>query len=506
MSKKKLSGKEGAIEVANPGPVPYMSIPVPADGGVVQLLGPNGCGKSSVLEAVDSLVTGQGRPTVRDGAPLAEVSAFGATLRVGRRLSRLGELEISSLEGFTIADIVDPKLKDPEAADAKRIKSLLRLTDAKSNVEQFYPLLGAQEDFEFYVNTKSLATDDIVEMAGAIKRDLEKAARTQTEVATKESSQAEACRLSAADVDTTLPDDATQLSIAYQAATNLQATLQANARAYADAEKRAADARVSLGQVRDSYKGKSVAEAEPEAIEADANLHNCQCTVNDLKKQLVAAETELESSKHRKELADNALREAGAYEMSTAAFEDTINASLPDKVTEAQLAEAESGVKLALGAVEQGVLVRKAKLDLQNSLAHKKTAIAAELESDRLREAARSTETVLSEAVESLGVPLKVFDSRLVTTATDRASGMEVFEDLSEGEQWKLVTEIAIKAVGPGGIVVIPQEAWQSLDQDNRRIIHDTVRGTKVVILTAQWDSSVDEITSEVFDPYKLEE
>ena len=63
------------------------------------------------------------------------------------------------------------------------------------------------------------------------------------------------------------------------------------------------------------------------------------------------------------------------------------------------------------------------------------------------------------------------------------------FCELSEGERWRLGVEIAIEAFkkkGGGGLLGIPQEAWEGLDYKNRKAIAEAIEGTDLAILTAE--------------------
>lgn len=61
-----------------------------------------------------------------------------------------------------------------------------------------------------------------------------------------------------------------------------------------------------------------------------------------------------------------------------------------------------------------------------------------------------------------------------------------MFSELSAGEKYAVVIPIAIKAVGEGGMFVIPQEAWEGLQPRVRRQIKQLLKGSHVVAITAQ--------------------
>ncbi|MBK8191523.1 MAG: hypothetical protein IPK79_13880 [Vampirovibrionales bacterium] len=109
-------------------------------------------------------------------------------------------------------------------------------------------------------------------------------------------------------------------------------------------------------------------------------------------------------------------------------------------------------------------------------------------EAKELREKAKQTDEVLSEIVAEIpACPLRVVDGRLVT---DTKRGATFYSDLSAGERWRIALDIAIQAVGTGGLLVIPQEAWEGLDPQNRDAIAKQAKAARVVILTAECSDS----------------
>lgn len=138
-----------AIEIENIAAVKHVTIPYPDGGGIVVLKADNGKGKSTTLAAIESAVTGNGSLSVRDGALKGTVSAFGVTITVGKNTRRKGELSVTSLDGkLSIGELIDPGRKEPEAADARRIKALLALVGAEADPSLFHELFGGKQQFE----------------------------------------------------------------------------------------------------------------------------------------------------------------------------------------------------------------------------------------------------------------------------------------------------------------------------------------------------------------------
>ena len=158
-------------------------------------------------------------------------------------------------------------------------------------------------------------------------------------------------------------------------------------------------------------------------------------------------------------------------------------AAATHRVDPEDLEYARQGVQQARQAIEVGALVRKAKaakdagaLALDDAEAHSRRA-------KQLREAARSTDVVLSEAVAPACQALRVDSGRLVT---DTARGVTFYADLSMGERWRLALDLAAAAVGRGGLLTCPQEAWESLDPQNRNAIAERCQELGVVLLSAE--------------------
>lgn len=500
-----MPGKKNKITVNNIAPIGHLEIPVPESGGVVILEGPNGAGKSRILEAVDSLLTKKGRPDVVDGADKAELSAFGATLTVAQKVSRRGTLTVTTLEGrFSLVDLVKPGIDSPPAADAKRIKAVLQVSGTvKADPALFYDLLDGQKTFDELIPKEAISTPDLVVMASRIKSHLEQHARTAEAQSRQALSKSESDRLSVAEVDLTLEDDSDKLASEYRDAERADSALTEKARSIETLKQRQSEATDSIKKLRADYKGQPLSEARKINTRADADVIKARDEVARLERELAAAKGKLESTQNIAEVTKSALQLAESYENSIGGFEEIIARPITGEVTLDELTSSSERVSNAREALEQGAIVRKAKEQIQKAdeLRDQSNVLAGEAET--LRSAAQSVDGVLSSIVESIGLPLKVRNGRLVTE-TDR--GDEVFDDLSEGEKWKIATEIAVKAVGPGGIIVLPQDAWQDLDLVNQRIIAEQVENTGVIILTAQArkDSTNTELTVEVFEAHPL--
>jgi hypothetical protein len=481
------------ITITDVGPIASLSIDVPSGGGVVEFLGPHGVGKSHALAAIDAAVSGNGKPPVRDAAVSGEVNALGATLRIGKRVTRDVEgLEVTSIDGrFSVADLIDPALKDPAAADSKRIKALLQITGETPSAELFYPLFGGKAEFEAAVKSTTLECDDLVRMAEGVKRDCEARARDAADEAIKAEGRAKALLQSVDGIDLHAEADGAKLQGELEAAIRGEQALQTKARAANQARLQADLAKDRLEEIAATYAG-------PTVEDAAAELARTKGEVERVNAEVVKAEEALNAARRMQVTANNAhaiaIREhktAVHHAETLAATQQALGAVIPEAPAPEQLAAAAEKVAKARVAQEAGTLIRKALADQAKAEAAIRDASAFRVREKGLRAAAAGVEKVLSEAVSRVGGPLQVHAGRLVLP-TDR--GLEAFGDLSEGERCALSVEIAAKAVArlaqqhgtERGIVVLPQRFWQELNRHSRGRIHEIAKEHKATVFTGR--------------------
>jgi energy-coupling factor transporter ATP-binding protein EcfA2 len=482
------------VELTNIGRVESLKLPVPETGGVVVLTGPQGSGKSTALEATEALlVKGRGNVQARDGAANGTVSGFGVTLKVGRTSRRSGELEVACLEGrFDVSDLVEPGLKDPIAADVRRVKALVQLAGAEADPTLFAELLAEDQ-----ASADTFKSGDLVEMAARVKRDLEKAAREVEGKAERAESSARAARENAGDLDG--PDDATELQTALETAVREETRLRTEYEAYKSQLDKAGEAERQLEESEARYKGPTV-EAARGAVEAMTTVATAaRQHVEDLRAQLQKAESEAIDLENKVNSATLELKAAEQHESTMAAWRASIDAveSVVMPSTE-PIEVAAASVKAAREAVEIGALIRQAKAQRDEAAKLAKQARELRTEAESLRSRANRTDDVLSDVVAKLGCPLKVYQGRLVIE-TDRGPHTP-YAELSMGEKYKPALDIAINAVGKRGVIVLKQEAWEGLDVWTRRGIVEQLDGSGVVLVTAEAsrDESETELSAKV--------
>ncbi len=482
------------IEIENAGPIERLTLKVPEGGGIVLLRGVNGAGKTKALEAIEKLVSGKGHVSVRDGAIKGQVSGFGATLTVARSTTRRGELEVESLDGrLSIADLVQPPVKDPAAADAKRIKTLVSLAGAEPDPGLFHELVGGKEKFEAMIPLAE--ADDLVTLASKVKREFESAARKDEDAAQKLHITAEAHREAIGGLDLSKPVDREAAYGELQAATKQHTELTEQERAAREAGEAAEKAREGLAEVEEAYEGPTVEETT-KALDAAWRARKESSEARRVAQHLaVEAEVTWQAALKEEVTAQQAAEAASTHATTMQAWRDTLDKEAPASPEASEVVAAANRTKDARAAVSKLAAHEQARQQQKQAIEADAAEATHTEVAERLRDAARGTDDVLSEIVGKLGTPLRVEAGRLVLD-TDR--GATHFHDLSHGERWRLGLDIAVAVAGDRTIFTIPQEAWEGLDPLNQAAVRRHAVEKGVLIVAAQ--CSEDEVvTAEVY-------
>jgi energy-coupling factor transporter ATP-binding protein EcfA2 len=491
----KNSNGHRAVEIENVGPIERLAVPLPPS-GVVVLHGRNGSGKSHALQAVDSLVSGRGKLPCRDGARSGMVEGVGARLSIGRSTRRTGEAEVSTLEGrFDISQLVDPGLKDAEAADKARIKALIQLSGAKAETSEFAALLPEGTTLGSLVDTDQQSADPVT-LAAQIKRALESEARKAETIAAEKRTEATALRQQAGGTDDAGPS-----------LRETEAAIQEALLAKQAVEQRAASVQEQIDAAVNARK----ALAELQAGEAE-DTAGVEARLNDVAKGVAAMvgrkrelELQIEELRHHVNAVEGEIDKANAI---TAGLQQQLDAAkkraqrtqvlnnviaaAPERVPQAEIDNAADRLAEAKGRYGLAVQADNARKALEQANNVLEAATASTRRAEQLRNAGRALDDVLSGMVGRVTEALRVTGGQLVVAATG-----EPFARLSHGEAWRIALEIAANMVGQGGIVVVPQEAWEGQDPINRAEIGEIARQVGILIVTAECADNA-EIAAEV--------
>lgn len=462
------------ITLTNIGPLAHTTIPISPAGGVTVLRGRNGAGKSIALDAIAATLSGNGKPPLKDLATRGEVSAFGATLTVGKSIRRRGELEVALLEGrISIADLVDPQIIDPARADAARIRALISLSGAAFSADDFtgFP--------ELALDGIDLSGDPLAVIA-AVRNRLNQLAVASEKCAASEQASARALRDSVGDADpvASFPDPA-ELNARLEAAIRHEAALQQAAQDAAARQDRAESAKAVLS---------SMEFANP--LQTNEFLLSAQQRLKVSVEERKKLEDQLEIALKMESVATSDVRE-WSQRLEAASKQAALADQLQAQITAASpgpspvdLESAQGAVDLARIMIDTAAAARRAADTRAKADAHEAESGTHAAEAVAARRWAKYTDELLSEQVATVaGCPLTVADGRLVAQTR---RGTTFYAELSAGERWRMAMDIAIAAVGDSGLIVIPQEAWEGLDTANRSAIHSQAQSAGVTILTAE--------------------
>lgn len=453
--------------------------------GVTVLVAPNGSGKSILLEAVQSAAVGTGKLPLRDRTRKGKLEAFGACITIGGTCRHTGAFEVEHIEGkFDLAQLVDPQLKSPAAADRARIKALVTLTGVAASPTLFEKH-EAFVDFRELVTVETLACEDLVEMAARVKAQYDEAALQKERYAERESGQA-AALMPSPDLDLNEEHDASILQGEYDRCRDEYVTLVNRKDAFVNASQRSEAATKILEQLNVEGLQAESQSLQTENDNLSVSIESLTETIQSLRLQIAKAESEIKAAKDKQIENVRRTREIAQQMKMVEDAQKAVGAIIGKPPTDREIQEAQGQMDLAKAAIEHGSVIRKALESASQSHKHRANAKALAEQAQRYRDAAKATDEVLSSCLKcpQLRVESDGKSARLVTD-TDRGNGV-AYHELSDGERWTIAIDIGADQVGEGGLLVISQVGWEGIDGAHRILIHEHAKKRKVYILTAE--------------------
>lgn len=481
------------ITVENVGPIKQLTVKLQGY-GVTVLSGPNGVGKSIFLDSMAAIAAGERGIPLRNGAARGNIDGLGVHVTLTPKSTRVaGEFDVANLEGkLNLATLVDPGIKDPVAADKRRIKALIALTGVEASRHLFegrpeFP----PDEFELIVQQDTLACDDLVEMAGKIARDYHSAAREWERMGKRDLASAEAIREELAGIDLEAESDADKLQEAYIAAQQAysRASQQMKERDAFCQEALEAQQELARWDARDSSLDEATAKLSLAALKREGTLLETQRL--SLLQQLAEVDKSIKVNAANIKTAEAnvtiAAAEAGCRERCKKVIE---RYQAAPEITGELLAEKQAAFFAAREAMEQGVRVRDAKNKSTQIATLMASAEQRNLRAEKLRAAAAATDLVLCDSICTNAVKIVTSGEAGVTKrvlAFSETQNIWVpYHELSATEKWKLAIDIGVDTVGEDGLLFIPQEAWEGVDVWNRAFIDTHSKQKHVFILTAE--------------------
>ena len=494
-----MATKTGEIVIDKVKAVRKLELPILDGGGVVVLKGRRGCGKSWALKAVDALTNPASRKSLSptDGADVGTISGPGITIRLGKSNTARGQLEVETLDSdCDLSALVDPGLKDIEAADKRRLETIIRLLKIAVSRERWNAMLKDVPKLLDDPVLKAIDCSDPVSASDKIRRRVHDIARETERVVNDKRAQATATRETVRGIDLEAPADEAELRSAVEAVQEQLTVARQQQRAKAEAQTAAEDAQRRLQQAQAAYGGPTAAECQTALGEATDAYNLADVEVKQAEDTLNAAKAKRCQFAASRTAADNSLVAAKHHESTLAEVRSILAASIPEAPDDALIAGLENGKKTAQEAVEYGVKVRGAKLAIEQADKLDEEWKQLSVESDRLRDIARSTDTVLQDALAASGVDcVRIIEGR-VCVPSSRPLGYEPLGELSDGLRNEVAVKLGAAGVGKGGILTLSQQAWEGQDPDGELIIVETARTCGVTLYTAEATSG--ELRAEV--------
>jgi hypothetical protein len=475
---------EHKIVAENLGPISSLEFSLEAP-GVTVLVAPNGSGKTILLDSIQAAARGEGKLPLRDRTRKGKLEAFGACITIGGTCRHTGAFEVTNLEGrFDLDGLVDPRLKNPIAADRARIKALVSLTGVEASVNLFRSH-EAFADFDSVVTAESLATDDLIEMATKVKADYDNAALSRERLAERENGQALAL-VPPSDLDLDEESDPVILQAAYDEARDEVTRLAEQAKLAAKGREAAEKSKALLNEL-----GADELQKQRADLMADMKACNEAMATNSvsiLELQMKIKELQAENSNNLRVIEDGSIQII-TIDRQLSLVEEAkrvIATAVVDMPDEDIIAETNAELERATRAVELGVKIRSANADAAKSQQHRTAAKLAREKADKYRDAGKATDEVLSSCIKcpQLRVESDGKSARLVTD-TDRGKSIN-YHELSDGEKWSLAIDIGADQVGEGGLLTVSQIGWEGIDADHRSLIHKKGVERGVYILTLE--------------------
>lgn len=472
------------IELENVGPIERLSIPIPEGGGLVILKGRNGKGKSHGLAAVGSLYSKEQRKNLRnsDGTPSGLVQGLGVTIRLGRSNTIKGELVCESLDGSVDPSVlVDPGLKDPVAADTKRLATLVRLAGISVDVETWRSAIGAE--IAEAVGLDSLYDSDPVLAADRLRRKLHELALARERKADKKSQEAAAIQLTIADVN--IVDEESNSFV-------LQKAVEEATEALAAAKQQRADALVAREKQQEARrlleeneaKAVDLAEVSSRVSTLQEKLTDRTAEYRDLTARLEIIRTEMEKLESQIAAAQDLRAVAVKQQEQLAKWRALVESEATPPISEEELAALDAAKQAAIAAMKRGEVVQRAIMQTAQAGELNREAKVIANAAKQLRELAVSSDSVLENALKDQGFDsIRVYQGRLCVES-DR--GLEPFAELSHGERWRLALDLAAQGLAKGSVLPVCQEAYESLDPENRQFVRMLAKERGIVLVSAE--------------------
>lgn len=460
-------------------------------GTVTVFNGPNGVGKSSALDMIRSAMARKNvadlEPT--DGERAGVVEFDGVTIKVGRTVRFDGKSDPTCVlieGGDDVAMFIDPGVKDPVAADRKRLERLCSIVGAELSAAEIRKFVGDDlwDDWQGSVGREK--ADGYVETVRKLKRWMEEQARAiEAKIANctgeiegigvvPAAEQSEICfGGETIRVGKTLPELRNELEKAQLHRQQIAARREAGKTA----------SELILSQTNATRPE----DFDDEIMNLGDLIESTQREIDVLEKKLAVLRDDKNGFEEQRRLAQSRRDDAAKAEADRAELRRKIS----EMATEQDVEDANTAVLVAQEAVDKAVIASQNAQDVQ-----RKRDRLVELKSQRekleaqavhCREKAASALNLMQNVVKGLEDWTISEDMRLCVR-TDR-SKQEAFADLSPGLKAVRALELSCAKLADNGrskVVICPQTVWESLDGANKELVRRWAAERQLMVVAAE--------------------
>lgn len=205
-------------------------------------------------------------------------------------------------------------------------------------------------------------------------------------------------------------------------------------------------------------------------------------------KEIEAMNKALQKVVERKENLSIRMKSGIEHNKLIESLEDIVKGPMPDFPSDEEIETASKEKEQAALAIDDGARARQLIAERDSLKELKEYQLQLEIDAQDYREVAKQADKIISKNIscEELFVETDD-DGKTYLKVSDNKDRPGVrYGELSEGERWRTAIRLGAKTVGEDGLLVIPQEAWESLDVYVRDEINNYAKELKVFILTAE--------------------
>lgn len=456
--------------------------------GVNELVGANGAGKTSAMQAIRRAFGDKVPLEKRDGAIEGRITVPGLVVKIGKVVKATGEAEIEIEDAGPVTRIIDPGIKGTDEAATARVRALVELLAPPFDATSISTLAG----------NEAIANDVLAEYGENAFDNLADAADRTRLIAHRHARNAETAAKAAAGVATAAEQAADQ---ALERAGGEEALIEIPV---AEAERAETEATGALAVAKEARRRRLALEMQqneiretlgdrPDPARYDRDLQlrrDALASADDRIRNLEREIAQVRESMAGIRADGLALKEAQDREAERAAKWDrqsAILAQVPEGPEEFEVEALEIEANRATETRRAAVVSAQVRNLLEMAKTAKLDRDAATERAEALRQIAT---TVYDRMAELPGIAeragrLTVIVGRL--HVKDAAGNLLDFElRQSEGQKIDAVLEVAASIYGPGAVIGLDDRYWLALDAEHRQLFADRAAAFGLRVITAR--------------------